>query len=119
DSETRVAGARIYTPMMRIETVAAGGGSVCDFDGAGFLVGPQAGGAWPGAAGRASLCHFDGARFLVGPQSAGAVPGPACYRRGGPLTVTDCNLLLGKLQPGPLTEERGPCRGETLRTHAR
>jgi 5-oxoprolinase (ATP-hydrolysing) len=69
DSETRVAGgARICTPMMRIETVAAGGGSIC---------------------------HFDGARFLVGPQSAGAVPGPACLRRGGPLTVTDCNLLLG------------------------
>jgi 5-oxoprolinase (ATP-hydrolysing) len=73
DSETRVAGVRIRAPVMRIETVAAGGGSVC---------------------------HFDGARFLVGPYSAGAAPGPACYRRGGPLTVTDCNLLLGKLQPG-------------------
>jgi 5-oxoprolinase (ATP-hydrolysing) len=72
DSETRVAGVRIRAPMMRIETVAAGGGSIC---------------------------HFDGAGFLVGPHSAGAVPGPACYRRGGPLTVTDCNLLLGKLQP--------------------
>jgi len=72
DSETRVSGIRIRTPMMRINTVAAGGGSVC---------------------------HFDGARFLVGPESAGAVPGPACYRRGGPLTVTDCNLLLGKLIP--------------------
>jgi 5-oxoprolinase (ATP-hydrolysing) len=81
DSETRVAGARIRTPMMRIETVAAGGGSVC---------------------------HFDGARFLVGPQSAGAVPGPACYRRGGPLTVTDCNLLLGKLQPGSFPAIFGP-----------
>lgn len=71
-SETRVAGVRVRAPMMRIETVAAGGGSIC---------------------------HFDGARFLVGPESAGAVPGPACYRRGGPLTVTDCNLLLGKLMP--------------------
>ncbi len=72
DSETRVAGARVRVPMMRIETVAAGGGSIC---------------------------RFDGARFLVGPESAGAVPGPACYRRGGPLAVTDCNLLLGKLRP--------------------
>ncbi|MCB2077504.1 MAG: hydantoinase B/oxoprolinase family protein [Novosphingobium sp.] len=81
DSETRVAGARIRTPMMRIETVAAGGGSIC---------------------------HFDGGRFLVGPESAGAVPGPACYRRGGPLTVTDCNLLLGKLQPAHFPEVFGP-----------
>jgi 5-oxoprolinase (ATP-hydrolysing) len=81
DSETRVAGTRIRTPMMRIETVAAGGGSIC---------------------------HFDGARFLVGPQSAGAVPGPACYRRGGPLTVTDCNLLLGKLRPGHFPAVFGP-----------
>ena len=72
DSETMVAGARIRTPMMRIHTVAAGGGSIC---------------------------HFDSGRFRVGPDSAGAVPGPACYRRGGPLTVTDCNLVLGKLQP--------------------
>jgi 5-oxoprolinase (ATP-hydrolysing) len=72
DSETRLAGLRIRAPILRIETVAAGGGSVC---------------------------HFDGARFLVGPHSASAVPGPASYRRGGPLTVTDCNLLLGKLQP--------------------
>ena len=72
DSETRVAGTRIRTPMMRIHTVAAGGGSICS---------------------------FDGVRFKVGPDSAGAVPGPACYRRGGPLTVTDCNVMLGKLQP--------------------
>ena len=72
DSEMRISGIRIRTPMMRIKTVAAGGGSIC---------------------------HFDGARFLVGPHSAGAMPGPACYRRGGPLAVTDCNLLLGKLQP--------------------
>ncbi len=72
DSEARVSGVRIRAPMMRINTVAAGGGSIC---------------------------HFDGTRFQVGPESAGAVPGPACYRGGGPLAVTDCNLLLGKLQP--------------------
>ncbi len=71
DSETRVAGVRIRTPMMRIHTVAAGGGSIC---------------------------RFDAGRLVVGPQSAGAVPGPACYRNGGPLTVTDCNVLLGKLR---------------------
>lgn len=72
DGETRVGGARIRTPMLRIHTVAAGGGSICG---------------------------FDGARFFAGPHSAGAVPGPACYRRGGPLTVTDCNVLLGKIVP--------------------
>jgi 5-oxoprolinase (ATP-hydrolysing) len=81
DSETRVAGARIRAPMMRIETVAAGGGSICS---------------------------FDGARFTVGPESAGAVPGPACYRRGGPLALTDCQLLLGKLQPGHFPDVFGP-----------
>ena len=70
DPETRVAGARIATPMLRIHTVAAGGGSIC---------------------------RFDGGRLLVVPESAGAVPGPACYGRGGPLTITDCNLLLGKI----------------------
>ena len=70
--ETAVAGVRLRAPMMRIHTVAAGGGSVL---------------------------RFDGARFRVGPESAGANPGPACYRRGGPLTVTDCNLMLGKIQP--------------------
>lgn len=70
ETETMVAGARIRAPMMRIHTVAAGGGSICS---------------------------FDGARFQVGPHSAGAVPGPACYRRGGPLTVTDCNVMLGKI----------------------
>src|SRR2546429_1902598 len=59
-------------PMMSIHSVAAGGGSIL---------------------------HFDGARFRVGPDSAGANPGPACYRRGGPLTVTDANVLVGKLQP--------------------
>jgi 5-oxoprolinase (ATP-hydrolysing) len=70
--ETLVAGVRMRAPMMRIHTVAAGGGSILD---------------------------FDGARFRVGPSSAGADPGPACYRRGGPLTVTDCNVMLGKIQP--------------------
>jgi 5-oxoprolinase (ATP-hydrolysing) len=70
--ETLVAGVRMRAPMMRIHTVAAGGGSILD---------------------------FDGARFRVGPASAGANPGPACYRRGGPLTVTDCNVMLGKIQP--------------------
>ncbi|MGQ0654697.1 MAG: hydantoinase/oxoprolinase family protein, partial [Betaproteobacteria bacterium] len=70
--ETRVAGVRMRAPMMSIHTVAAGGGSIL---------------------------HFDGARYRVGPDSAGALPGPACYRRGGPLTVTDANVLLGKIQP--------------------
>ena len=70
--ETEVAGVRLRAPMLDIHTVAAGGGSIC----------------W-----------FDGMRLRVGPESAGAHPGPACYRRGGPLTVTDCNLLLGRLQP--------------------
>jgi 5-oxoprolinase (ATP-hydrolysing) len=66
-----IAGARLHTPMLDIHTVAAGGGSIC---------------------------RFDGMRLRVGPESAGAVPGPACYGRGGPLTVTDCNLMLGKLR---------------------
>src|SRR5256884_51718 len=70
--ETRVAGVRMRAPMMSIHSVAAGGGSIL---------------------------HFDGARYRVGPDSAGANPGPACYRRGGPLTVTDANLMLGKIQP--------------------
>ncbi len=70
--ETEVAGVRLRAPMMLIHTVAAGGGSVL---------------------------HFDGGRYRVGPDSAGADPGPACYRNGGPLTVTDCNVMLGKLQP--------------------
>ena len=71
-NENIVAGVRVRASMLQIHTVAAGGGSVC---------------------------HFDGSRFRVGPDSAGAVPGPACYRRGGPLTVTDCNVLLGKIDP--------------------
>ncbi|MBO0709719.1 MAG: hydantoinase B/oxoprolinase family protein [Acetobacteraceae bacterium] len=70
--ETEVAGVRMRAPMMAINTVAAGGGSIL---------------------------HFDGARLRVGPDSAGADPGPACYRRGGPLTVTDANLCVGKIQP--------------------
>jgi 5-oxoprolinase (ATP-hydrolysing) len=81
ETETMVAGARIRAPMMRIHTVAAGGGSICS---------------------------FDGARFQVGPHSAGAVPGPACYRRGGPLTVTDCNLMLGKIVPDHFPAIFGP-----------
>jgi 5-oxoprolinase (ATP-hydrolysing) len=67
-----VAGVRVAAPMMQIHTVAAGGGSICS---------------------------FDGARFRFGPESAGADPGPACYRKGGPLTVTDCNLFLGRIDP--------------------
>jgi len=70
--ETEVAGVRMRAPMMRIHTVAAGGGS---------------------------LLQFDGSRMRVGPESAGANPGPAAYRRGGPLTVTDANVMTGKLQP--------------------
>jgi len=70
--ETRVAGVRMRAPMMSIHTVAAGGGSIL---------------------------RFDGARYRVGPESAGANPGPASYRRGGPLTVTDANVMLGKVQP--------------------
>ncbi len=70
--ETTVAGVRLRVPMMSIHTVAAGGGSIL---------------------------HFDGSRFRVGPDSAGAHPGPASYRKGGPLTVTDCNVMLGKIQP--------------------
>jgi len=70
--DTLVAGVRMRAPMMSIHTVAAGGGSIL---------------------------HFDGARYRVGPDSAGANPGPACYRRGGPLAVTDANVMLGKIQP--------------------
>ncbi len=79
--ETEVAGVRMRAPMMQIHTVAAGGGSVL---------------------------QFDGARFRVGPDSAGADPGPASYRNGGPLTVTDCNLMLGKLQPDHFPKIFGP-----------
>lgn len=68
---TEVAGVRLRAPMLHIHTVAAGGGSTL---------------------------HFDGSRYRVGPESAGAAPGPACYRRGGPLTVTDANVMLGRIQ---------------------
>ncbi|WP_428153443.1 hydantoinase B/oxoprolinase family protein [Brevundimonas sp.] len=71
-SDAVVAGVRLRAPMLSIHTVAAGGGSIC---------------------------RFEGGRLRVGPESAGAVPGPAAYRRGGPLTVTDCNVMLGKLSP--------------------
>ncbi|MCS5591161.1 MAG: hydantoinase B/oxoprolinase family protein [Gammaproteobacteria bacterium] len=80
-SETLVAGVRVRAPMMLIHTVAAGGGSIL---------------------------HFDGARYRVGPDSAGANPGPACYRNGGPLTVTDCNVMLGKLKPEFFPRVFGP-----------
>ncbi|WP_439597369.1 hydantoinase B/oxoprolinase family protein [Falsiroseomonas sp.] len=79
--ETQVAGVRMRAPMMAINTVAAGGGSIL---------------------------KFDGARFRVGPESAGAVPGPACYRRGGPLTVTDANVMVGKIQPSQFPAIFGP-----------
>ena len=79
--ETEVAGVRLRSPMMLIHTVAAGGGS---------------------------LLQFDGARFRVGPDSAGANPGPASYRNGGPLTVTDCNVMLGRLQPEHFPTVFGP-----------
>ena len=79
--ESEVAGVRMRAPMMYIHTVAAGGGSII---------------------------RFDGNRFRVGPESAGADPGPACYRRGGPLTVTDCNAMVGKIIPGYFPKVFGP-----------
>ncbi len=85
--ETQVAGVRMRAPMMAINTVAAGGGSIL---------------------------KFDGARFRVGPESAGAVPGPACYRRGGPLTVTDANVMVGKIQPAQFPAIFGPAGNEPL-----
>ena len=85
--ETQVAGVRVRAPMMAIHTVAAGGGSIL---------------------------AFDGARFRVGPQSAGANPGPASYRRGGPLTVTDANVAVGKIQPGFFPKVFGPGGDEAL-----
>jgi len=81
DNETIVAGTRIRAPMLRIHTVAAGGGSIC---------------------------RWDGTRLSVGPESAGANPGPAAYGRAGPLTVTDCNVLLGKIQPAHFPKLFGP-----------
>ena len=85
--ETQVAGVRMRAPMMSIHTVAAGGGSILS---------------------------FDGARFRAGPQSAGANPGPACYRRGGPLAVTDANVMLGKIQPAYFPKLFGPQANEWL-----
>jgi 5-oxoprolinase (ATP-hydrolysing) len=85
--ESVVAGVRIRAPMMQIHTVAAGGGSVC---------------------------RFDGMRFRVGPESAGAQPGPACYRNGGPLTVTDCNLFLGRIAPERFPAVFGPNGNQPL-----
>ena len=91
--ETQVAGVRMRAPMLSIHTVAAGGGSIL---------------------------HFDGSRYRVGPDSAGADPGPAAYRRGGPLTVTDANIMLGRIQPAHFPSvfgERGdqPLDAETVR----
>ena len=79
--ETVVAGVRVRAPMMHIHTVAAGGGSIC---------------------------RFENGRFKVGPESAGANPGPASYRKGGPLTVTDCNVMLGRIQPEHFPRVFGP-----------
>ena len=79
--EAVVGGLRVRAPMLHIETVAAGGGSIC---------------------------RYDGMRLRVGPESAGADPGPACYRRGGPLTITDCNLMLGRLHPSHFPAVFGP-----------
>jgi 5-oxoprolinase (ATP-hydrolysing) len=89
--ETQVAGVRMRAPMMSIHTVAAGGGSILE---------------------------FDGARFRVGPQSAGANPGPASYRRGGPLAVTDANLMVGKIQPRYFPHVFGPQANEALSAEA-
>ncbi|MFN5178557.1 hydantoinase B/oxoprolinase family protein [Limnohabitans sp.] len=85
--ETQVAGVRMRAPMMSIHTVAAGGGSIL---------------------------AFDGARFRVGPESAGANPGPASYRRGGPLAVTDANVMLGKIQPDWFPKVFGPQANQPL-----
>jgi 5-oxoprolinase (ATP-hydrolysing) len=89
--ETQVAGVRMRAPMMSIHTVAAGGGSILS---------------------------FDGARLRVGPQSAGANPGPASYRRGGPLAVTDANVMLGKIQPHYFPQVFGPEANEPLNRDA-
>ncbi|PSH69955.1 5-oxoprolinase [Phyllobacterium brassicacearum] len=85
--DTEVAGVRIRAPMMRIHTVAAGGGSIL---------------------------HYSAGRLSAGPDSAGAIPGPACYRRGGPLAVTDANVMLGKLRPEYFPAIFGPDQNERL-----
>ena len=89
--ESTVAGVRLRAPMMEIHTVAAGGGSVC---------------------------RFDGMRLRVGPASAGADPGPACYGKGGPLTITDCNLLLGRIDPAGFPRVFGVSGCEALDAQA-
>jgi 5-oxoprolinase (ATP-hydrolysing) len=89
--ETEVAGVRMRAPMMLIHTVAAGGGSIL---------------------------HFDGARFRVGPDSAGANPGPKCYRRGGPLAVTDANVMVGKLIADFFPKIFGPAQNQPLDAEA-
>jgi len=86
-NETVVAGVRLSAPMLQVHTVAAGGGSIC---------------------------LFDGMRLRVGPESAGADPGPACYRRGGPLTITDCNVLLGRVRPEFFPKIFGPNADQPL-----
>jgi 5-oxoprolinase (ATP-hydrolysing) len=85
--ETEVAGVRIRAPMLYIHTVAAGGGSIL---------------------------HFRDGRFQVGPDSAGADPGPRCYRKGGPLTVTDCNLILGRIHPDHFPRVFGEIGNDTI-----
>jgi len=85
--ETEIAGVRLRSSMMRIHTVAAGGGSIL---------------------------HYEGGRFRVGPDSAGSDPGPVCYRKNGPLTVTDCNIILGKLQPEFFPKLFGPNADQSL-----
>src|SRR5580704_4694808 len=85
--ETEIGGVRLTTPMLSIYTVAAGGGSIL---------------------------HFEEGRLRVGPDSAGANPGPASYRRGGPLTVTDCNVLLGRIQPSRFPNVFGPNADEPI-----
>jgi len=87
NAETVIAGVKLRAPMLAINTVAAGGGSIC---------------------------RFDGTRYRVGPESAGADPGPACYRRGGPLSITDCNLMLGKLRPEHFPAIFGPAGDQPL-----
>ncbi|MGH3960232.1 hydantoinase B/oxoprolinase family protein [Mycobacterium sp.] len=88
---TQVAGVRLRAPMLDIHTVAAGGGSIL---------------------------HFDGSRYRVGPDSAGADPGPACYRGGGPLTVTDANVMLGRIQPAHFPAVFGPDGNQVLDAEA-
>ncbi|MEW5770028.1 MAG: hydantoinase B/oxoprolinase family protein [Pseudomonadota bacterium] len=85
--DTRIAGHRIRVPMLGVHTVAAGGGSIL---------------------------RFDGSRLLAGPASAGSLPGPLCYRRGGPLTVTDANLLLGRIQAAHFPALFGPRADQPL-----